>query len=51
MLGAICRATAVVDMDTLLDNVAKSFGKKFARKIIDGNLDATRRGFEEAREG
>jgi pyruvate ferredoxin oxidoreductase gamma subunit len=51
MLGAICRATAVVDMDTLLENVEKSFGKKFARKVIDGNLDATRRGFEEAREG
>ncbi len=51
MLGAICRATAVVDMDTLLENVEKSFGKKFARKVIDGNLDAARRGFEEAREG
>jgi len=51
MLGAICRATAVVGMDVLLDNVEKSFGKKFARTVIDGNLDATRRGFEEAKEG
>jgi len=51
MLGALCKATEVVSMDTLLDNVKKSFGKKFAQKIIDGNLDATRRGYEEVKEG
>lgn len=51
MLGAICKATEIVDMDTLLENVKKSFGKKFAQKIIDGNLDATRRGYEEVKEG
>ena len=51
MLGAISRATGIVDMETLLDNVRKSFGKKFSQKIIDGNLDATRRGYEEVKEG
>jgi pyruvate ferredoxin oxidoreductase gamma subunit len=51
MLGAITKATGVVKMDTLLDNVKKSFGKKFAQKIIDGNLDATKRGYEEVKEG
>ncbi len=51
MLGAICKATAIVDMDTLLDNVKKSFGKKFAQKIINGNLEATKRGYEEVKEG
>ncbi len=51
MLGAISRATGIVDMDTLLENVKKSFGKKFSQKIIDGNLDATRRGHEEVKEG
>ncbi len=51
MLGAICKATEIVDMDTLLDNVKKSFGKKFAQKIIDGNLEATKRGYEEVKEG
>ncbi len=38
-------------LDVLLENVKKSFGKKFAQKIIDGNLDATRRGYEEVKEG
>lgn len=51
MLGAISRTTGIVDMDTLLENVKKSFGKKFSQKIIDGNLDATRRGYEEVKEG
>jgi pyruvate ferredoxin oxidoreductase gamma subunit len=51
MLGAISKATGIVDMDTLLDNVRKSFGKKFSQKIIDGNLDATKRGYEEVKEG
>jgi pyruvate ferredoxin oxidoreductase gamma subunit len=51
MLGAISRTTGVVGMDTLLDNVRKSFGKKFSQKIIDGNLEATRRGNEEVKEG
>lgn len=51
MLGAIIKATGVVEMDTLLENVKKSFGKKFAQKIIDGNLEATKRGYEEVKEG
>jgi pyruvate ferredoxin oxidoreductase gamma subunit len=51
MLGAICKATGIVEMKVLLDNVKKSFGKKFAQKIIDGNLDATKRGYEEVKEG
>jgi pyruvate ferredoxin oxidoreductase gamma subunit len=51
MLGAICRVTKIVEMDVLLENVKKSFGKKFAQKIIDGNLDATKRGYEEVKEG
>ncbi|GMR03373.1 MAG: 2-oxoacid:acceptor oxidoreductase family protein [Thermodesulfovibrionia bacterium] len=51
MLGAISRTTGIVDMDTLLESVKKSFGKKFSQKIIDGNLDAARRGHEEVKEG
>ncbi|MBC8414038.1 MAG: 2-oxoacid:acceptor oxidoreductase family protein [Nitrospira sp.] len=51
MLGAVCKATNVVTMDTMVENVVKSFGKKFAQKIIDGNTNATKRGFEEVKEG
>jgi len=51
MLGAICKATDIVTLDNLLEDVRKSFGKKFSQKIIDGNLEATRRGYGEVREG
>ncbi len=51
MLGAIAKATGVVEMDVLLENVKKSFGKKFSQKIIDGNLEAVNRGYGEVHEG
>lgn len=51
MLGAVCRVTGLVSLEALLEDVRKSFGKKFSQKIIDGNLEATKRGYEEVREG
>ena len=51
MLGAICKATNLLSLDTLLGAVEKSFGKKFAQKIIDGNLEASKRGYEEVKQG
>lgn len=51
MLGAVIKATNLVTLETLLEDVKKSFGKKFSQKIIDGNLEATRRGYEEVKEG
>jgi pyruvate ferredoxin oxidoreductase gamma subunit len=51
MLGAICKVTGLVTLDHLLEDVRKSFGKKFSQKIIDGNLEATRRGYGEVKEG
>lgn len=51
MLGAVCRVTGIVPLDHLLEDVRKSFGKKFSQKIIDGNLEATKRGYEEVKEG
>jgi len=51
MLGAVARITGLVELGHLLDDVKKSFGKKFSQKIIDGNIEAARRGFEEVKEG
>jgi pyruvate ferredoxin oxidoreductase gamma subunit len=51
MLGAVNKATAIVTMEVLLDDVKKSFSKKFAQKIIDGNLAAVKRGYEEVNQG
>jgi pyruvate ferredoxin oxidoreductase gamma subunit len=51
MLGALTKVTGIVTIEHLLDDVRKSFGKKFSQLIIDGNLEATRRGYEEVQEG
>jgi pyruvate ferredoxin oxidoreductase gamma subunit len=51
MLGAVNKATAIVTMEVLLEDVKGSFGKKFAQKIIDGNLTAVKRGYEEVKQG
>ena len=51
MLGALCKVTGLVSLEHLLEDVRKNFGKKFSQKIIDGNLEATRRGYEEVKEG
>jgi pyruvate ferredoxin oxidoreductase gamma subunit len=51
MLGALCKVTGLVSLEHLLEDIRKSFGKKFSQKIIDGNIEATRRGYEEVKEG
>lgn len=51
MLGAVCKITGLITLEHLLEDVRNSFGKKFSQKIIDGNLAATKRGYEEVREG
>ncbi|NWF52839.1 MAG: 2-oxoacid:acceptor oxidoreductase family protein [Nitrospirae bacterium] len=51
MLGALCKVTGLVSLEHLLEDVRKSFGKKFSQRIINGNLEATRRGYEEVKEG
>lgn len=51
MLGAVCKVTGIVTIEHLLEDVKKSFGKKFSQKIIDGNLEATKRGYQEVKEG
>lgn len=51
MLGALCKTTGLITIDHLLDDIKKTFGKKFSQLIIEGNLEATRRGYEEVLEG
>lgn len=51
MLGALSKATGLVSLESLLEDVRKSFGKKFSQKIIDGNLEAVNRGYQEVKEG
>ncbi len=51
MLGALVRATEAVKLDSVLENIKKEFSRKFSQKILDGNLKAVRRAFEEVKGG
>ncbi|HAK87862.1 MAG: pyruvate synthase [Nitrospirae bacterium GWC2_46_6] len=51
MVGVLAKVSGIVSLDAMLEDVKKSFGKKFSQKIIDGNLEAVKRGYEEVREG
>jgi len=47
MLGAVAKATGVIKLETLLNDIKASFGKKFSEKIIQSNLDAASKAYEE----
>ena len=47
MLGALIKITGMIDLDTVLEHLKKSFGKKFAQEVIDANIDAVKRAYEE----
>ncbi len=49
MLGAVVKATGVIQLDTLLKDIRSSFGKKFSEAIIKNNLDAASRAYEEVK--
>jgi len=49
MLGAVAKVTGVIQLDTLLNETEKSFGNKFKRQVVEGNLEAIRRAFEEVK--
>ena len=51
MLGTVSKTTGIVELEDLVEDVKKSFGKKFSQKIIDGNVEAVRRGYVEIKEG
>ncbi len=47
MLGALAKATSLVELESLVDNFRENYSKKFSSKVIEGNLDAMKRGFRE----
>jgi pyruvate ferredoxin oxidoreductase gamma subunit len=51
LVGVLAKVSGLISLETILEDVKKSFGKKFAQKVIDGNIEATRRGYEEVKEG
>jgi pyruvate ferredoxin oxidoreductase gamma subunit len=47
MIGALVKASGRVQLDTVLHDTEYKLGKKFPEKIVQGNLTAVKRGYEE----
>jgi pyruvate ferredoxin oxidoreductase gamma subunit len=47
MLGALMKATGLMQMDTLLNGLTKKFKNKFSQQVIDKNIKAVKRAYEE----
>lgn len=49
MLGAVARVTAQFSLESAAEQVKQGLGKKILPKVLEGNLRALRRGYEEVR--
>ena len=47
MLGALMKATGLMKMDTLVKGLTKKFKHKFSKQVIDKNINAVKRAYEE----
>jgi len=47
IVGALAKATGLIQLDSVLTQLEKSFDRKFSKAIIDANLDSVRRAYEE----
>ena len=47
ILGALVKASGVVKMDSVINDIRAEFTKKFSPKILEGNINAVKRAYEE----
>jgi len=47
MLGALIKATGIIDIDEIYRDIKEKFSKKFPEKIVQGNINAIKRAYEE----
>jgi len=47
MIGALVKATGIMKLETVLADMEKKFSKKFKKNIVDSNLVAVKRAYEE----
>jgi len=47
MIGALIKATELLKLDNVIDDIKKKFAGKFSQKIIDGNVNAIKRAYQE----
>ena len=51
MIGALAKVTGLLELDDVTAHVRKTFGKKLSQEMVDANVEAVTRAFEEVVEG
>jgi len=51
MLGALAKAAALITLEALMEGFRENYSKKYSAKVIEGNMEAMKRGYEDVREG
>lgn len=51
MLGALVKTTGVVGLESVQENIRKEFSSKFSPKVLEGNIRAVGRAFQEVKSG
>ncbi|MBI5885164.1 MAG: 2-oxoacid:acceptor oxidoreductase family protein [Deltaproteobacteria bacterium] len=49
LLGALAKVTDIIPLDALIANFKENYAKKFSDKVIEGNVSAMKRAFEEVK--
>lgn len=51
LVGALVKATGLFQLEEVIEGLRVSFGKKFSEEVIEGNIAAIKRAYEEVLEG
>jgi pyruvate ferredoxin oxidoreductase gamma subunit len=51
MLGALVKATGLLEVEDLIAKTRKQFGQKFGAEVVNRNIDAIKRATQEVKEG
>lgn len=49
LLGALAKVTGIISLEALLENFKENYSKKFAPKVLEANVTAMNRGFNEVK--
>jgi len=51
MIGALVKATGLASVESFYEDAKKKFGKKFSPQVVEGNIRAIQRAYNEVTEG
>ena len=49
MIGALIRATGLLKLENVINDIKDKFSEKFSQKIVDGNVNAIKRAYQEVK--